>query len=115
MDIRRRGLGRGLGALIPGSVQTAPKLGLEVESWANITAISLNPFSSRRVRRCGAVRADGIDPRKGLLQRSWRRADNGRYQLIAGERRFRAAQRAGLNAFRSSCARPTTARHWNWR
>jgi len=98
MDIRRRGLGRGLGALIPGALQTAPKLGLEVESWANIAAISPNPFQPRVAFDDTALEELTASIReKGLLQPVVvRRAGHDRYQLIAGERRFRAAQRAGL-------------------
>lgn len=98
MDIRRRGLGRGIGALIPGALHAAPKPAPEVESWANMAAISPNPFQPRAAFDDTALAELTASIReKGLLQPIVvRRVGNDRYQLIAGERRFRAAQRAGL-------------------
>lgn len=99
MDIRRRGLGRGLGALIPGAAQPALKEEPPaVEGWAQIDAIAPNPFQPREVFDEEALAELTASIReKGLLQPVVvRRAGDGRYQLIAGERRFRAAQRAGL-------------------
>ena len=98
MDMRRRGLGRGLGALIPGTVQQEIREEPPVESWAAITAIAPNPFQPRETFDDGALAELTASIReRGLLQPIVvRRAGDGRYELIAGERRFRAAQRAGL-------------------
>jgi ParB family transcriptional regulator, chromosome partitioning protein len=100
MEARRRGLGRGLGALIPGAPEPVVKREPDVDggSWAETVSIEPNPFQPRE-----SFDAPGLDEltasirEKGLLQPLVvRRAGEGRYQLIAGERRLRAAQRAGL-------------------
>jgi ParB family chromosome partitioning protein len=99
MDVRRRGLGRGLGALIPGSTeQPASAKDFPAEGWASVEAISPNPFQPRELFDETALDELALSIRdKGLLQPLVvRRVGDGRYQLIAGERRFRAAQRAGL-------------------
>lgn len=99
MDMRRRGLGRGLGALIPGGGQTVPGKVTEGDGWAAVETISPNPFQPRDVFDEGALDELAASIReKGLLQPLLvRRTPDERYQLIAGERRFRAAQRAGLS------------------
>jgi len=100
MEVRRRGLGRGLGALIPASAHVvAATVEPEAESWARIEMISPNPYQPRELfdEQALAELADSIRE-KGLLQPIVvRRTADGRYQLIAGERRLRAAQRAGLS------------------
>ncbi len=97
MDVRRRGLGRGLGALIPTAVPIRREP--HAENSAPLEAISPNPYQPR-----ATFEDSGLDElaasirEKGVLQPLVvRRAGEGRYQLIAGERRFRAAQRAGLS------------------
>jgi len=79
-------------------LHAAPKPAPEVESWANMAAISPNPFQPRAAFDDTALAELTASIReKGLLQPIVvRRVGNDRYQLIAGERRFRAAQRAGL-------------------
>lgn len=99
MDVRRRGLGRGLGALIPGGPhQTASGNDALADGWASIDSISPNPLQPRELFNEAALDELAASIReKGLLQPLIvRRSSEGRYQLIAGERRFRAAQRAGL-------------------
>jgi len=99
MDVRRRGLGRGLGALIPGAgAAAAAKPPAEVEGWAQVAAISPNPYQPRVAFDEEALEELTASIReRGLLQPVVvRRIGDNRYQLIAGERRFRAAQRAGL-------------------
>ena len=49
MELRKRGLGRGLGALIPGTAQPEPSRKEEAESWAETGAIQPNPFQPRAV------------------------------------------------------------------
>lgn len=101
-DLRKRGLGRGLGALIPGAPAVAeraerPAAAPEPEGAAAISSISPNPYQPREVFDAEAIAELAASIReKGLLQPLLvRRAGDG-YQLIAGERRFRAAQLAGL-------------------
>ena len=99
-DLRKRGLGRGLGALIPGGSPPPERErpDLEPERTAAIGSIVPNPFQPREVFDETAIDELAASIReKGLLQPLLvRPAPNG-FQLIAGERRFRAAQRAGLD------------------
>jgi len=97
MDLRKRGLGRGLGALIPGATQGPAPVAGESAATAPVESITANPFQPRENFDEAAI-ADLTESirSKGLLQPLLvRRVESG-YQLIAGERRFRAAQRAGL-------------------
>lgn len=96
MDLRRRGLGRGLGALIPGAPASALPAD-NVPHSADVDSISPNPFQPRETFDEGTIEELAASIReKGLLQPLVvRRTEHG-LQLIAGERRFRAARRAGL-------------------
>src|SRR5215470_2895437 len=98
MEARKRGLGRGLGALIPGAAQPAERHDAGGEGWAATTSISPNPYQPREVfDEPGLDELTASIREKGLLQPLLvRRLADGRYELIAGERRWRAAQRAGL-------------------
>jgi ParB family chromosome partitioning protein len=100
---RRGGLGKGLGALIPPGgtegthVPAAAAGGLQE---IPVTAIQPNPYQPRRsFDEAGLSElADSIHE-VGLLQPVLVRADGeGGYELIAGERRWRAARRAGLQS-----------------
>jgi ParB family chromosome partitioning protein len=100
MDLRKRGLGRGLGALIPGgpppSERERPPVG--TEHTAPVHSIVPNPFQPREVFDEAAIEELAASIReKGLLQPLLVRPAATGYQLIAGERRFRAALRAGLD------------------
>ena len=101
MEARRRALGRGLGALIPVSDEdfTAPENRAEnrEDGGVPIAAIQPNPYQPRESWDESAIRelADSIRE-KGVLQPLLVRRVGDSYQLIAGERRFRAAQLAGL-------------------
>ena len=91
---KRRGLGRGLGALIPEGVSMAP---LAAERRVHVSEIRPNPRQPRRYfdERRIAELTDSIRQQGVLQPLVVRKADSG-YELIVGERRFRAAQRAGL-------------------
>jgi len=52
---------------------------------------------------------------KGVLEPLLVRPLNGRFQIIAGERRFRAAHDAGLAEVPCIVRRPPTRRRWSWR
>jgi ParB family transcriptional regulator, chromosome partitioning protein len=52
---------------------------------------------------------------KGILEPILVRPVGSRFQIIAGERRFRAAQEVGIQRCRASCATPPTPRRWSWR
>lgn len=91
---RRSGLGRGLGALIPtGADGSAPSL-----RELPLSAIQANPRQPRGV--FAEEELDGLAASirdVGLLQPVVvRPLDDDRFELIAGERRLRAAKRAGL-------------------
>jgi ParB family chromosome partitioning protein len=91
---KRRALGRGLGALIPGAFQPTDSSG---QSLVPLRAIHPNPLQPRECFPETGIEelADSIR-QKGILQPLLvRRKDDG-FELIAGERRFRAAQRLGL-------------------
>ena len=98
-----RGLGRGLSALL-GDVPAAQETQGQRGNGARLVAIDLlgpNPFQPRRQfdetdlrELTESVRANGI------LQPIVVRPDprgQGRFQIVAGERRWRSAQRAGLH------------------
>jgi len=98
----RRALGRGLGALLPtrAPVAAAPTAALSPEE-ANriaIDEIDPNPMQPRRVFQVDALRelADSIR-QHGIIQPLVVRKIGTRFQLVAGERRWRAARIAGLN------------------
>jgi ParB family transcriptional regulator, chromosome partitioning protein len=93
MAERRRGMGRGLAAILPESNAGGPELrDLEV------TQIEPNPDQPRvRFDAAGLDALAGSIGSVGLLQPLIvRPLDDGRYELVAGERRWRAAQQAGI-------------------
>jgi ParB family transcriptional regulator, chromosome partitioning protein len=85
------GLGRGLAALIPQRQETRPALELP------ISAIARNPYQPRQHVDSDALRelADSI-AENGVLQPVLVTETAEGYRLIAGERRLRAAEMAGL-------------------
>lgn len=99
MSARRGGLGTNLDALIPISLRVA---GAEVaqQNEVPIDSISPNPKQPRTVFDEEALRELTLSIQEvGLLQPPVvRETSNGRYQLIMGERRFRAAKAAGLTS-----------------
>jgi ParB family chromosome partitioning protein len=90
---QRRGLGRGLAALIPGGGQVGPEETHELPT----AAIAPNPNQPRTVISQDAIDelADSIS-KVGMLQPIIVRPHADGYQIIAGERRWRAAKAAGL-------------------
>ena len=95
---KRGGLGRGLSALIPAAPEAAESASglLDVP----VTAISPNPKQPRTHFDDEALAGLAASIREvGILQPLVvRRTAEGRYELIAGERRLRAAKAAGLSA-----------------
>jgi ParB family transcriptional regulator, chromosome partitioning protein len=91
---QKRGLGRGLAALIPGGGQVG---GQETTTELPVAAIAPNPNQPRTVISEDAIRelADSIS-KVGVLQPIIVRPHSDGYQIIAGERRWRAAKAAGL-------------------
>ena len=96
----RSALGRGLGALIPGAGPGAGSLGETSASGGpaeiELERIDPNPEQPRRLFDAEQLDrlADSIR-RHGILQPIVVRAAGERYELVVGERRWRAAQVAG--------------------
>src|SRR5215211_1849991 len=93
MADRKRGMGRGLAAILPETGAGGPEL-RELE----VSAIEPNPDQPRTSFAPEAIDAlAGSIASAGLLQPLIvRPIAEGRYELVAGERRWRAAQKAGL-------------------
>jgi ParB family chromosome partitioning protein len=87
----RQALGRGLDALLPRSASVSPLVELDLEQ------IHPNPFQPR-LRLDSATLDELADSiaQNGLLQPIIVRSRAEGYEIIAGERRWRAAQKAGL-------------------
>jgi ParB family chromosome partitioning protein len=94
---QKKVLGRGLGALIPHREQAPSSAGL-----ANIPIdqIAPNPYQPRKVFNEASIEELTRSVREhGIVQPLIvTRSGDHKYTLIAGERRFRAAQKAGLKA-----------------
>lgn len=98
-DNSRKALGRGLGALIPGAatpaVSAAAARGIHE---LNVADIQANKYQPRKIfDEEGLEELAGSIREKGVLQPIVvRKAGADKYELIAGERRLRAAKKAGL-------------------
>ena len=96
---KKNALGRGLGALIDGVEKEVLERIVEANKDISIDSIDGNPFQPRTSfdetaleELAGSIRKLGI-----VQPLTVRESGNGRYQLIAGERRLRAARLAGLS------------------
>ena len=103
MSTQKKALGRGLGALIPSRpVEPPPPPPAAGPGMAlvAIDQISPNPYQPRKVFNDASIEELARSVREhGIIQPLvvTRIGDN-KYRLIAGERRFRAAQKAGLDS-----------------
>ncbi len=95
---QKNALGRGLGALIDGVEKEVLERKVEPNLDISLDSIDGNPFQPRShfdeqalEELAGSIRKLGI-----VQPLTVRETGNGRYQLIAGERRLRAARLAGL-------------------
>ncbi|MCE5198813.1 MAG: ParB/RepB/Spo0J family partition protein [Armatimonadota bacterium] len=93
--MEKKALGRGLGALIPGVEKVEQQQGTEVE----VARVSFNPYQPRISMNdeklqdlINSVRVHGV--LQPIVVRS---KGDGDYELVAGERRLRAAMAAGLS------------------
>ncbi|MEE1401071.1 MAG: ParB/RepB/Spo0J family partition protein [Oscillospiraceae bacterium] len=109
-----KGLGRGLAALLGDDVMTPEeeKTSLylpisQVESCASQPRKQFDPDALADL--ADSIREHGI-----IQPLTVRKLQSGYYQIIAGERRWRAARMAGCRRCRPSSSRPTTARPWSW-
>lgn len=93
--MKRKALGRGLGVLIPAA--SGPGGSDEGLVWLDLDQITTNPMQPRE-----SFDDEGLEElaqsiqQNGVVQPVVVRRDKLGYQLIAGERRWRAAQKAGL-------------------
>jgi ParB family chromosome partitioning protein len=108
-DLNKRRLGRGLDALLPGGIPSGPSGGNQVGS--TIPAANAEGFRAKieevhpnrtqpRTRFDDATLSELAQSIKdiGMLEPILvRKRAQGGYEIIAGERRWRAAQRAGLH------------------
>jgi ParB family chromosome partitioning protein len=94
--VKRKALGRGLGALIPATATGAPPQD-EGLVWLDLDQVLANPQQPRE--SFGEEELEELArsiQQNGVVQPVVVRREKTGYQLIAGERRWRAAQRAGL-------------------
>jgi ParB family chromosome partitioning protein len=99
-DVKKRGLGRGLGALLPEAPGAAPRQPTQrIYFAAGIEDLYPSPEQPRRRfddakldELAESMKAHGV-----IVPLVVRPRAEGGYYLIAGERRWRAAQRAGLH------------------
>ena len=96
--IKKNALGRGLGALIDGVEKEVLEKKVEANLDISVDSIDANPFQPRTNFDEQALEELSASIKKlGIVQPlTVRDAGQGRYQLIAGERRLRAARLAGL-------------------
>jgi ParB family chromosome partitioning protein len=92
----RKALGRGLSALLREVETASPAAGLETVA---VNQIDPNPFQPRRAFPDAGLKelAESIRA-SGLVQPVLLRRAGDRFQLVAGERRWRAARLAGLES-----------------
>lgn len=96
--IKQRGLGRGLGALLASTPDESSSSD-EREGLVEISVdqIDVNPNQPRKIFDSNALQELAASIKaSGVIQPVVVRRVNGSYQLVAGERRWRAARQAGL-------------------
>ena len=92
--VQKRGLGRGLGALIPGAEPAQPSTTVQE---LPLVDLEINPFQPRKHFDTEALEELAATIREhGVLTPVVVRRVPGGFQIIAGERRIRAARLAGL-------------------
>jgi ParB family transcriptional regulator, chromosome partitioning protein len=93
-ESRRKALGKGLEELFPG---IGDEVGPAVSGGIEIGLIDPNPYQPRREWSSGDIQSLAASIlAQGILQPLVLRRKGRRFQLIAGERRLRAAKEAGL-------------------
>ena len=98
---KKKGLGRGLSALFGDTTREEKKLATSQSNTAAISDLSRNPYQPRQnfkeekleelansIRKNGIIQPIAVRPSK---------SDSNKYEIVAGERRWLAAQRAGLH------------------
>ena len=98
---KKKGLGRGLSALFGDTTREEKKPATSQSNTAAISDLSRNPYQPRQnfkeekleelansIRKNGIIQPIAVRPSK---------SDSNKYEIVAGERRWLAAQRAGLH------------------
>ena len=98
---KKKGLGRGLSALLGDTTREEKKPATSQSNTAAISDLSRNPYQPRQnfkeekleelansIRKNGIIQPIAVRPSK---------SDSNKYEIVAGERRWLAAQRAGLH------------------
>ena len=98
---KKKGLGRGLSALFGDAKPKTKPQEINQTSRISISDLSRNPYQPRQyfseekleelansIKKNGIIQPIAVRPNK---------AENGKYEIVAGERRWIAAQRAGLH------------------
>tara|TARA_Y100000817_G_scaffold178579_1_gene139442 strand:- start:778 stop:1629 length:852 start_codon:yes stop_codon:yes gene_type:complete len=101
MSGKKRGLGRGLSALFGDDKPKVKPQEIEQPNIISISDLSRNPYQPRQhfseeklkeladsIRKNGIIQPIAVRPNK---------LENGKYEIVAGERRWLAAQKAGLH------------------
>jgi len=100
-DKQRKVLGKGLSALLPGRSTPAPAADVKTTappSHLPLTSIHANPMQPRTVFQADRLEELAASIRaNGIIQPIVVRQHHDGYQIIAGERRWRAAKIAGVN------------------
>ncbi|MCK5262675.1 MAG: ParB/RepB/Spo0J family partition protein [Gammaproteobacteria bacterium] len=102
MATKKRGLGRGLNALLGGSemveAMTTPQKGDELKE-VDVDLIQRGPWQPRTQFDEETLQelADSISTQGVIQPIVLRASEGGRYEIVAGERRWRASQLAGLD------------------
>ena len=99
---KKKGLGRGLSALFGDNKPSEKSSNLNLGNSVSISDLSRNPYQPRQsfseeklneladsIKKNGIIQPIAVRPSK---------SDQGKYEIIAGERRWLAAQRAGLHS-----------------
>ncbi len=95
--MKRKALGKGLSALLPDPEPSADGGGLDAATEAPIDSLEPNPFQPRSTMEPTRLQELANSIREsGIVQPILVRRRGDRYQIIAGERRWRAAQQLGL-------------------
>lgn len=95
---KKQALGRGLGALMEDAVRPEMHISGDAINEINIDDIELNPFQPRKgIEEEGLIELASSIKELGIIQPiTVREIDEEKYQLITGERRYRASKIAGL-------------------
>lgn len=97
MSTPKKGLGRGLSALIPAAEPKAEPRGESSTLEVAVDRITPSPFQPRRTFDEGKIEELAASIRnQGIIQPLVVRPKGDNFELIAGERRWRAALKAGL-------------------